>query len=136
MIRLHLPGWQFNKVANGELLSWSDGERLELPVHEIHAQSSSPERELEILLQEEANDRWVFRRNAEITEDKRDICLVANGVPYLRPDIVLLFKAKNTREKDEHDFEVVRERLTERQREWLREALRKCHPEHCWLAKL
>jgi hypothetical protein len=135
-LRRHLGAWQFTKVVNGESARWNDGELLELPVHELHARSSSPERQLEILLQEESNEHWLYRRNAEIGEKKRDVCLVSNGIPYLRPDIVLLFKAKNTRAKDERDFELVRERLTERQRDWLREALVKCHPEHRWLSSI
>src|SRR5512133_263832 len=36
-LRQHLSRWQFQKSVRGTLLPWEEGERLELPIHEIHA---------------------------------------------------------------------------------------------------
>ena len=58
------------------------------------------------------------------------------GVPFISPEIQLLYKAKYQRAKDEHDFELAAPRLDEGRRRWLIEGLRLCHPGHDWLRKL
>lgn len=32
-----LPGWRFDVAMHGQLVPWRSGERLALPVHEVHA---------------------------------------------------------------------------------------------------
>jgi hypothetical protein len=60
-----------------------------------------------------------------------------NGeLPYLRPEIVLLYKAKNLGDHDRADFEQTRERLDAGSRQWLRLALERVHPGHEWLPVL
>ena len=137
-LKSFLQSWKFVKVVQGVSESWTDGEFLSSPVHEIHAQSESePQTELEILLQEETDMKWVYRRNASIRADKRSIVLSsAAGIPYLSPEIVLLYKAKQQRGKDEADFALVRDRLGGEQRLWLKAAIETCHPGHSWLAQL
>ena len=49
-----------------------------------------------------------------------------NGVRYLRPEIVLLFKARHAREKDQQGFDATVPVLDAVQRGWLREWLRSC----------
>ncbi len=47
-----------------------------------------------------------------------------DGIPYGRPEIVLLFKAKYAvRDRDQADFEAVVPRLEPERRRWLAEAL-------------
>jgi hypothetical protein len=55
------------------------------------------------------------------------------GVPILNPAIVLLFKAKAPRPKDEHDFRALLPALSDPRLAWLRAALERCHPGHAWL---
>jgi hypothetical protein len=45
------------------------------------------------------------------------------GVPFLRPEIVLLYKAGELSPKNEADFAAVRPQLTQTATQWLREAL-------------
>ena len=59
-----------------------------------------------------------------------------DGVPYLVPEIVLLFKAKSARDKDEADFRAVLPHLSETRRAWLAETLAQVHPGHHWLPDL
>jgi hypothetical protein len=59
--------------------------------------------------------------------------LARGGVPVLCPAIVLLFKAKAPRPKDEADFRSVRGALGCERRHWLGDALRLCHPNHPWV---
>jgi len=59
------------------------------------------------------------------------------GIPYGRPEIVLLFKAKHSdRDRDQADFEAVAPRLEPERRRWLAEELELVHPGHPWLADL
>jgi hypothetical protein len=59
--------------------------------------------------------------------------LSTEGVPYLIPEIVLLFKAKHTRPKDRADLDAVLAMLVEPRRAWLHAAVEQVHPEHPWL---
>jgi hypothetical protein len=59
-----------------------------------------------------------------------------DGIPYGRPEVVLLYKAKHTRPKDDADFAAVLPRLERERRRWLREALELVHPAHRWLPDL
>jgi hypothetical protein len=57
------------------------------------------------------------------------------GCPYLRPEVQLLYKAKQRRAKDEADFAAVAPLLDPDPRRWLRAALARIHPSHPWLAR-
>ena len=60
-----------------------------------------------------------------------------DGIPYARPEIVLLFKAKHSdRPKDEADLAAVLPRLEPARRRWLAEALALVHPGHPWLERI
>jgi hypothetical protein len=60
----------------------------------------------------------------------------SDGIPYLVPEIQLLYKAKGLRPKDEADFRQTLPALSLEQRDWLREALLQAHPQHPWLGRL
>jgi hypothetical protein len=80
---------------------------------------------------------WVCRRDARIRMPyNRLIARTADGIPYARPEVVLLFKAKAARPKDDDDLAAVLPRLGPEPRRWLREALGTVHPGHRWLAEL
>jgi hypothetical protein len=51
-----------------------------------------------------------------------------DGVPYLAPEIQLLFKSKGLRDKDNEDARLVIPLLDENRRAWLRAALPASHP--------
>lgn len=92
---------------------------------------------LEILLEDSDGGDWVFRRDARIRRPIAEIFhREGEGLPYFAPEIQLLFKAKATRERDEHDFRATLPELTRSQRDWLAEALGLVHPGHAWLAYL
>ncbi len=137
-IQSHLSGWTFTTVVQGERRPWDEGEPLLPPVHEIHARGPGGEpADLEFLLEEAADDSWVFRRDRRITRPLATIGMqAASGVPILVPEIVLLYKAKNPSAKDLADFDLACPRLDEGRREWLRRALEVAHPGHPWIRRL
>jgi hypothetical protein len=128
-------GWSLSKVVGGKHLPWLPDERLALPVHQIEA-SKNDER-LEFLLNEVAADRWVFRRNEKVS---LPLHLLGHrspaGIPYLCPQVVLLYKAKEPRPVDREDFERALLTLDDAARRWLACALEVCHPGHEWISRL
>ena len=80
---------------------------------------------------------WICRRDQAIRmPSTRLVERTTDGIPFVRPEVVLLFKAKHAREKDEEDFDVVLPRLDRERRSWLRDALQRVHAGHPWLAQL
>ncbi len=143
-LRRYLKGWQFTKVkwvpgeSHGHTESWSGNEWLNLPIHEIHAHRSAGDPSaLEILLNECSGENWVFRRNPEITRPLRLIERRSGlSVPFLAPEIILLYKAKNPGVEDEDDFNRVKQLLDREPRAWLRWAIQNSYPAHPWLESL
>jgi Aminoglycoside-2''-adenylyltransferase len=92
---------------------------------------------LDIMREPWEGDTWVCRRDARIRLTGSDvIARTADGIPYAQPEIVLLFKAKAVREKDQRDFDGVLPLLGPNRRHWLAGALDVVHPGHRWLAAL
>ncbi|MFC7625023.1 hypothetical protein [Microlunatus sp. GCM10028923] len=59
--------------------------------------------------------------------------VAADKVRYLNPEIVLLFKARKRRRKDDRDFEVAWPLLAREKQDWLREMIRRSDSHHPWL---
>jgi Aminoglycoside-2''-adenylyltransferase len=84
------------------------------------------------------DDTWVCRRDESIRLPY-DLVIewTDEGIPYGRPEIVLLFKAKHShRRRDQADFEAAVPRLEPERRRWLANALERVHPGHLWLDEL
>ena len=60
----------------------------------------------------------------------------ADGILYLKPEIVLTYKATNRRAKDDLDFDATLPILTEDRRRWLEATLSELVPDHHWLERL
>jgi RimJ/RimL family protein N-acetyltransferase len=80
-------------------------------------------------------DTWVCRRDESIRMPYDEVIRwTDDGIPYARPEIVLLFKAKHAhRDRDQGDFEAVVPRLEPERQRWLADALARVHPGHEWL---
>jgi hypothetical protein len=132
----HLRGWHLQKIVNRELVNWEKGEFLQLPIHEIHCFSEESDlSRLEVLLNErEGDEDWIYRRNQKITRPLSKLYSESkSGVKFLRPEIVLLYKSKNPRMKDEQDFRAVSDKLDAESKKWLRDVVSICYSDHHWL---
>src|SRR6185312_7073893 len=91
LIHSQFPGWTLTVSINGRREPWKPTNRLELPVHEIHAYSpDEPPEGIELLLNERDPENWVFRRDPGITSPFELAILESEfGVPVLSPEIVL-----------------------------------------------
>jgi hypothetical protein len=83
-------------------------------------------------------DTWLCRRDETIRLPYDQVIeRTDDGIPYCRPEISLLFKAKHShRNLDQADFEAAVPRLEPERRQWLAEALARIHPGHPWLARI
>jgi Aminoglycoside-2''-adenylyltransferase len=119
----------------GTLEPW-DGARLDLPTHQILAKGDD-EDTVEFLLSEIDGGLWRSRRNLDVTMPLSSLGLETDaGIPYVTPEIVLLYKAKHQREWDEADFATALPEMTLGQRHWLFHALEQEHPGHPWMDRL
>jgi hypothetical protein len=83
------------------------------------------------------NDVRICRRDHRIRRPYSDVIeRTSDGIPFLAPEVVLLFKAKNPRDKDEADFYGVLPKLDRRRRQWLNDALDVVSPAHPWRESL
>ena len=88
---------------------------------------------VDIMLSPGDRDTWICRRDASITVPRREIIGSRDGIDYLKPEAVLMFKAKYKREKDMADLQACLPRLAPSARRWLRQVLDRIHPGHEWL---
>lgn len=122
-------------TGKGTIAPW-DGARLDLPVHQILADDADGHR-IEFLLNEITPIEWRSRRNLEVTMPRVTMArLSEGGIPYLTPEIVILYKARHMREWDEADFEAVLPALYLGERHWLFHALDAEQPGHPWMDRL
>jgi hypothetical protein len=131
-------GWELRfATAAGDLEPWA-GERLELHVHGIWVRRSQDAPWLcEFLLNESEDGRWVYRRDPAVTYPLDRVGTRRGGeLPFLAPEIVLLYKAKAPTAADEADFALARPLLEPAGRDWLRSAIAQAHPGHRWLQTL
>ena len=92
---------------------------------------------LDVPLTPSDDGRWHYKRDPSLTAELDDVTWVApDGLRYQRPEVTLLFKARQTRPQDRADARVALPLLDPGQRRWLREALRRLHPGHPWVNQL
>jgi hypothetical protein len=118
--------------------TWRLDEVLDPDIHDIWCRPTPTQPwALQLMLADTHDDSWLFRRMPAIRRPVDTIgCGAADGVPYLAPEIQLLYKAKGLRPKDEADFAQVLPALDQERRHWLRNALAEAHPDHPWLERL
>ena len=134
-----------NVFAAYELFTAGDGELVHLPHgteppgHRHQTWVLDPiarKWRTDVFLEPGDASTWVYRRDVLLCLPRKDAIAMADGIPYLRPELVLLFKAKAMREKDERDFAVALPALDVSARQRLRRWLERFHPGHAWIARL
>jgi hypothetical protein len=93
---------------------------------------------LDVFREPSDGDTWICRRDARIRLPlDRVVERTPEGIPYCRPEISLLFKAKHSQQpKNQDDFAAVVPHLATERRAWLAHALELVHPGHAWLGAL
>lgn len=93
---------------------------------------------LDLMLTPVIGDRWHYKRDLRVWRSMDEVIRPGpDAVPYQRPEITLLYKARRRAQKDESDFEAVIPRLPAADRAWLRDAIALTEPpDHPWLPRL
>jgi hypothetical protein len=149
----HLREWELiahdHLVADDSAAPW-DGRELRLPAH-IHGRKRDAERQrlddlsaptqagfsIDIQLTERSGNDVLINRDPRIVVPlSRYVGTSDWGLPALVPEVMLFYKARESRPHDEADFDALLPHVTLPQRKWLRHAINRVHPGHAWLRRL
>jgi hypothetical protein len=136
-IRARFPGYVFDAAGSGRI--WEDATPDELAAtHQTWLRDpATGDYLLDVFREPHQGDTWICRHDETIRLPYRDIVHhTGDAVPYLAPELVLLFKAKHARPKDQVDFDETVPHMTPDQRATLAGLLARVHPGHRWLAHL
>ncbi|MCX5207855.1 hypothetical protein OG689_00715 [Kitasatospora sp. NBC_00240] len=132
-----LPGYDFDVVASGRLWSGRSPELLELTHQTWLRDPSTGEYLVDVFREPHDGPLWICRRDPSIRLPYTEVVERSpDGIPYLAPELVLLFKAKGDRAKDRLDFTATLPLLDATRRARLADLLGRAHPGHPWLAEL
>ena len=137
LVRDRFPAYVFDTVDSGRL--WEDAApEVIAATHQTWLRDpSTGDYVLDVFREPHEGDTWIFRHNPLIRLPYRDlISRSEDGIPYLAPEFVLLFKAKHARAKDQADFDATVPHLSPAQRATLADLLARTYPEHAWLERL
>lgn len=104
-VRTHFAGRELYKSISGGWVSWGEGERLDLPIHQVLVRPLDagpldepwePVRgEIQFFLNDAEGGVWLCRRDERVTRPLREVSVrAASGIPIVAPEIQLLYKAK------------------------------------------
>jgi hypothetical protein len=136
--RLEGLGLKLFGIDDGQVIALAPGEAPARRTHQTWVMEPAVKGwRMDVFREPGDAQTWIYRRTG-------DLCAphawasgrTAAGIPYVAPQIVLLFKAKAKRDKDEADFSVAAPRLPPEAREWLAAALRATQPGHPWTDRL
>jgi hypothetical protein len=90
---------------------------------------------IEYLFNDRNEDSFIYARNKEITLPVSKAVMTGNEIPYLAPELVLLYKSTDTeREGYQLDFDTAIAKMSNEQKEWLQIALKALNPSgHKWI---
>ncbi len=90
---------------------------------------------VEILFNNKDETDFLYARNTEVKRKLSKAILHNNDIPYLAPELLLLYKSTDTeREGYQQDFDLAFCRMNEEQKDWLNNSLKIMYPDgHKWL---
>jgi predicted kinase len=93
---------------------------------------------LDVMRNPDDGGQWVCRRDRRIRRPYAEaMSFTSDGIPFLVPELVLLFKGKNTRPKDDEDLAATIRELNAETRSWLAGALEQVYGrDHRWIPAL
>lgn len=135
-LRTRLSGFDLYAVGDGEVLALPPGAAPPADKYQTWVSEAGVWR-LDVMVEPGDAETWIFRRDGQITAPRAEMLAMSDtGVPYLKPQGALLYKAAKPRDKDEADFTLFAPLLEGAARTWLREAIGRLYPGHAWLARL
>ena len=136
--RLEALGLKLFAIDDGQVIALETGEAPGRQTHQTWVMEPAVKGwRMDVFREPGDAQTWIYRRTGDLSAPRawangRN----AAGIPYVAPQIVLLFKAKATRDKDQADFAIVAPRLSPEARDWLADALKATQPGHPWIDRL
>jgi hypothetical protein len=136
--RLEALGLKIFDIVDGQAIALAPGEAPDRRMHQTWVMDPAVNSwRMDIFREPGDAATWIYRRTGNLSAPRTWATgRTAGGVPYVAPQVVLLFKAKAKRDKDEADFAVVAPRLPADARAWLADSLRTTDPGHPWIDRL
>jgi hypothetical protein len=130
--------WEVFEAKDGRLTRLAAGCVPSLDTHSLWCRPTSADPwTIELLLDEADGETWVYRREPRVRRPMSTVVRRSSeGLPYLAPEIQLLYKSKRPRERDDRDFAQICPLLGADARTWLKHALELTAPDHTWIAVL
>jgi aminoglycoside-2''-adenylyltransferase len=136
-VRDRFPGYVFDAAGSGRIWENATPDVLAATHQTWLRDPPTGNYLLDVFREPHDGDTWICRHDETIRLPYSDIILHnQDGIPYLAPELVLLFKAKNARKKDRADFAETVPHMARAQRETFAALLAHAHPGHSWLAEL
>ena len=136
-IRDRFPEYVFDAVSSGRIWENAAPQVLAATHQTWLRDPATGDYLMDVFREPHDGDTWSCRRDETLRLPYNDIVLHSrDGIPYLAPEFVLLFKAKHLRPKDRRDFAETVPHMTAAQRDTLAALLARVHPGHEWLVVL
>ncbi|MER6154135.1 hypothetical protein ABT147_01160 [Streptomyces sp. NPDC001868] len=136
-IRDRFPEYAWDAVGSGRVWAGAGAEALMATYQTWLRDPASGQFLFDVFREPHESGMWICRRDESLRLPYDTIIeRTSDGIPYLVPELVLLFKAKEPRPKDQADFDGVLALLSRARQDRLGEWLERLHPGHPWLAKL
>jgi hypothetical protein len=134
-IRARLDDLEFYAVGAGEVARVDEApERLDETHQTWGLDPAAFEWRIDVFREPSSGSEWICRRDRRIRLRYGELIEhTTDGIPFVRPEVALLFKAKAARDKDEEDLRDVLRLLGSSRRGLLRDWLGLVHPGHRWL---
>ena len=119
--RLHVQfaGWELFFPSPGAMTLWHAGDPLPADQHQLWCKRDGVWTH-EIFFEDIRDGVLRYRRDPSITLPVDEAILrTADGIPYVAPQLQLLYKRKAMRPRDHEDFAAALPLLTDTQRDWL-----------------
>jgi hypothetical protein len=130
-----LTAWEVFEAKDGVLTRLQADSEPRAEVNSLWCRPArAREWALELMLNDAEGNDWIYRRDRRIRSPLANaVRRNREDIPYLAPQIQLLFKSHATRPQDHADFESIWPILDRAAGMWLRDALADINPRHPWL---
>ncbi|WP_374216324.1 nucleotidyltransferase domain-containing protein [Frankia sp. R82] len=136
-IRDRFPGYAFDAVSSGWIWENATADVLAATHQTWLRDHGTGDYLLDVFREPHDGETWICRHDQTIRFPYGEIIRrTPEGIPYLAPELVLLFKAKHVRPKDQVDFDATIPHLAPAQRRTLARLLAHAYPGHRWQANL
>lgn len=138
-VRERLPGYEWFVAGNGRVWPLEEAGDAFFACHQTWVRDPATGAwRLDVMRNPDDGGQWVCRRDRRIRRPYAEaIALTPDGIPYLVPELALLFKAKLARPKDDDDLARTIPLLSDETRQWLSTAIAQVYGDaHQWITRL